>query len=565
MTLSASEKENWVWNDLPTLISEKFSQAELKQLCFNLNIGYENLGENIGLQERALALVAYTDRHGCNDDLVTALKDMRPQVAWPLPPGKTSPSISSQRSKVSRLTWYILGFLIIVSIIFAVVLLKFRPDPVIPMEKGFNIAVAQFTTFDEAGHESVTETSSAISDWLFTKLQDNKGKLPNNLQVEMRGPKDIGAVEGITPDARFDNAAEIANAHNATVVVYGTVTGSQNPYSLDIDFYVSEIAFDLGSEIVGPERLGKPVTFTLPLTPASLTAVNAQLQTRVDVLQYVITGLSNLFILEYDRARLDFMDALDVPGWPPTEGHEVVYMLLGATALEAYDHVAHPDFLSVAENNFIEARKQGPEYSRAFLGLGAVALEKAKVVDPDSGDTIAINPGDLVDAKGLYEASLNATDQPVKAYTEAKAYYGLGETHLLGWGIGAEGWSGAQAQTYFDEVLRLYEKGDYPIGLTVLAARTHANIGLLAGHNGDMQKMVQEVGLAIDLLEGLDNPEANDWIARYWTWVARAELERNQPEKARRAYERALDIGGDYIEESERQNWQSSLTEIGEE
>ena len=556
------EARNSTWNDLPQLIADSFSLLELRSLCFHLNVRYEDLGENIGLLARAVELVTYMERHGRSDELVEYLQEMRPHVKWPSSPKKAI-SPFSVKDRYSWQRWLRAGVVGIVITAVIVLLLQSRSQPIIPMGAGFNIAVAQFTAFDEVGHESVTEASATMSNWLFATLQDNKSFMPSNLQIELRGPSDIGPVEGALPQAREASAAEIAHLHNATVVIYGSVTGSQNPYLLNIDFYVSELAFEFGSEIVGPERLGKPVTFALPLTPASLTAVNAQLQTRVDILQDVVNGLSNLFILDYERARLDFSDALNVPNSSQTEGHEVVYMLLGATALEAYDHVAHPDFLSVAEENFALSRQRGPQYSRAFLGLGAVALEQAKVIDPDTGDTIAINADKLVDAQGLYQTSLVADDQPAKAYIEAKAYYGLGQAHLLGWGFGITGWSGAQAQMHFDQVLQIYEQAGFPAHLTVLVAHTHGNLGILAGHNGDWEKMIQEVHSAIDLLESINNPEANDWIARYWTWAAEAEIEINQLDNARRSYERALDRGSGYVDANEYQKWQNTLNELG--
>jgi tetratricopeptide (TPR) repeat protein len=555
-----SDAETNSWRVLPQQIADAFSLEELRELCFRLDIRYEDLGENLGLPARATALVEHVERRGRSEALVAALRALRPTVEWPEPPSRAQQWVRQQRR------WWVWaialsGVLAVTAVFF--LLRQPAPEPIKPMGSGFNIAVAQFTAFDAQGRENTTESSLAISQWLFSALENNRSRLPEALQVELRGPDDVGMVQGTHPEARENSAAEIADKHNAMVVIYGTVTGSENPYLLNIDYYVRDAAFAFGSEIAGPGRLGEPVAFNIPLTPASLTAVNAELNARALVLQYVVNGLSYLFIQRHDRARLEFTDALAVPRWTETEGHEVVYVLRGAAALEAYDPLTNPEPLAEAEADFTRARQLEPRYARAYLGLGAVALERAKGTDLAVCGTAEINPAPLVDAAGLYQTSLSATDRPTTAYVEAKAYYGLGQAHLLGWGAGVPEWSGTEAQRNFEAVLRLYEQADYPPTLLSLAAHAHAQLGLLAGHNEDWEGMVREVRRAIEMLEGLNQPTPDAWIARYWSWVGWAEMERGQTANGRRAYERALEIGGDRVQSCERQKWEEALGQAG--
>jgi len=548
------------WRVLPQQIADSFELDELRVLCRKLDIKYEDLGgDTLGLSARATALVEYVERRGRSEDLVAELQTLRPLVEWPKPPSRAQQWVWQQKR------WRVWPIMLSGVLAVTTFFLFFRPSPPesTPMGSGFNVAVAQFTAFDVQGRESSTEASNTISQWLFSTLENSRDRLPEALQVELRGPDDIGMIRGAYPEARVNSAAEIANKYNAAVVIYGTVTGSENPYLLNIDYYVRDSAFAFGSEIAGPGRLGEPVAFNLPLTPASLTAVNAKLNARVVVLQYVVSGLSNLFIQRYDRARLDFTDALDVPDWAETEGHEVVYLLRGAASLEAYDPLTNPDPLAEAEADFIRARQLAPHYARAYLGLGAVALEQAKGTDLAACGTAEINPAQLVDAAGLYQTGLSAIDQPATAYVEAKAYYGLGQAHLLGWGAGIPDWSGVEAQRYFEEVLRLYEQADYPPTLLSLAAYARAQLGLLAGHNNDWEGMVREVRRAIEMLEGLNQPASEAWIARYWSWVGWAEMARGEMENGRRAYERALETGGDQVQACERQMWQDALEQAG--
>ncbi len=56
-----------------------FSEAELQMLAFNLNIDYENLPGHTKA-ERARELIAYVDRQGRLNELVTQINVLRPNA-----------------------------------------------------------------------------------------------------------------------------------------------------------------------------------------------------------------------------------------------------------------------------------------------------------------------------------------------------------------------------------------------------------------------------------------------------------------------------------------------------
>ncbi len=67
---------------LREILVERFSGQELRALCFDLNVDYEDLpGE--GKTDKALALIAYSERHDRLAELVRVGKKQRPAIAWP--------------------------------------------------------------------------------------------------------------------------------------------------------------------------------------------------------------------------------------------------------------------------------------------------------------------------------------------------------------------------------------------------------------------------------------------------------------------------------------------------
>ena len=63
-----------IW--LRDLLATRFNLDELRSLCFDLNISYENLAGDTR-PAKARELVAYCERHGRTDDLVAALRQQR--------------------------------------------------------------------------------------------------------------------------------------------------------------------------------------------------------------------------------------------------------------------------------------------------------------------------------------------------------------------------------------------------------------------------------------------------------------------------------------------------------
>jgi hypothetical protein len=66
---------------LRKILSEKFNEEELRNICFDLDVNYENL-EGKGNSSKARELVLYCERYSRIDELVAAVKTLRPKVDW---------------------------------------------------------------------------------------------------------------------------------------------------------------------------------------------------------------------------------------------------------------------------------------------------------------------------------------------------------------------------------------------------------------------------------------------------------------------------------------------------
>jgi tetratricopeptide (TPR) repeat protein len=451
------------------------------------------------------------------------------------------------------------------------------PTPLPPMSDGFNVAVAQFAALDATGQLTVTQESRDLSDWLYRSISAERDRLPPALAFGLRGPDEVEAVFGTDRDARAADAQQLARRHNASILIYGLVTAGDDGHRVEPEFYVSDASFDYGSEVAGPDRLGKAVPFEPPLDNPQKAAINESLFARNQVLQHVVAGLAYYYLERYEVAWARFRQAALVPGWQAEEGKEVVYLLMGAAQLDLYEsqvdckevvyplmgaaqldldesHVAGVGHLSHALDAFAEAHRLNPGYARSYLGLGSVALRQA-VRDEEEG----LDQEKLIEARGWYSASLSVPDQPALAYVSTKAYFGLGQVYLKGYEHRLPGWSPSQARRYLERVVTAYEEKRAP-DLIWFAGRAHALLGRLAGDAEDWAEMSSACREAIELLNSLPGSSQQITIARYWTWVAFAEEKDGHLEEARDAFWQAIQVGRDLVCPEELATWQKCLS-----
>lgn len=63
-------------------IKEHFALEEIRELCFDLSIQYEDVGGSENLTEKVIALIEYVERRGRLAELVALCRELRPKVTW---------------------------------------------------------------------------------------------------------------------------------------------------------------------------------------------------------------------------------------------------------------------------------------------------------------------------------------------------------------------------------------------------------------------------------------------------------------------------------------------------
>jgi tetratricopeptide (TPR) repeat protein len=554
-------------SQLHRLLSDYYSLEELRDLSLALGLDYDELsGERKSSKTWDLIRQAVVQQR--MPELLAIAAQQRPQVDWPaIPPGfgpKALPRPLLERRLQASLAILAAAIVLLLIGLGWLAWSAIGPQPATPTPvRAFTIAVARFASLDAQGQAHQTEVSQSLTSWLYQAMENNSKNLLPSLTYQVLGPEDTGEVSGATFAERSEDAQAKARALGATVLVYGIVNESPQANTVSLEFYVADQSFDFGKEIIGADRLGQAVAFSLPLDPAGQSAVNAQLYGRVSALRYLIQGLSRLYSGEYESAAASFDWAANhIPEWREEQGKEVAWLLEGAARMRVYERQLDAYALSQAEQAYSAARQANPDYARAYLGLGTVAAAQAGQIDPRSCLVTAVDPARLADAEGLFRFSLQASEQTPSAFIAAKANYGLGQVHLLGFGHHLVGFSAEQSRRAFEATLEAYAAANYPADLARLAAHTHAQLGLLAGLQGDHETLLTEVSRAIDQLQNMPESAPQEWIARYWAWIATANRNLGRKESAISAYQQAIQASQGLVCPGELEEWQKQLDQL---
>jgi uncharacterized protein YukE len=310
---------------------------------------------------------------------------------------------------------------------------------------GVNIAVAEFTPLTGDSLLS-TEDGRQLRDDLVTVMQTTLDRMDSSLRPGEVRP--TTAITGTDPATREANVEKLAQALNATIVLYGRIAPQANGiYLVYPEFYVSpaEKGFDYGAEIIGSTEFGRPVQFSPPLNAPELAEVNAELKARIEALKDVVKGLAHFGVKQDTEAYQSFQSAQEaMRGY--SSGQEVIQLLLGAVKLREYRRFSGqeleegtvPDLAQAkearkqAESHFAQGLALDHTYARLNLGMGGIALAQAtELISPTS----AIWPDDilgrLVDARFWYGQALTASDeQSPFGYVPVKAQLGVSKTYL---------------------------------------------------------------------------------------------------------------------------------------
>jgi tetratricopeptide (TPR) repeat protein len=367
-----------------------------------------------------------------------------------------------------------------------------RDDSPPPMTGRLNIAVAEFSELDARGRIVTSSTSTQLSKGFDRLVSQEVRSVEGGQEVQHRL---IGRLDGPDPERRAAAAARAGREIAADVVVYGVLQSDSTGAILTPELYFTDrLLFD-APEIAGSHQLGTPLR-----SPGDARRVAVQdellqqLGARIQVLAEMTAALRFYSVEDYASASDHLAAAERLPGWPPAEGKEVLYLLLGNVS-------GRLGRLADAERWYDRAREVQADDSRASLGKAEVAYHAARG-DCEQGH---------VDADGLRRslaayATARAGRQPAGADVPVKVTFGEGRVLLcLSQALVEDSWREATAR--FQQVVDAYGGKD---SLLELAAEAHGNLGFLyrpfapddpGGRDGYL-RAAGELQAAIKLYEG---------------------------------------------------------------
>ncbi len=445
--------------------------------------------------------------------------------------------------------------------------------PPSPMPGGFNIAVAEFGITGQAAENFLAKTGWEVSDWLARGIEADRALHPDIMVNELWGPDEMGVVPGENREDRAAHAERLADKYHINILIYGVITGNQNNYFVEPEFFVAWEGFDYASEVAGPDQLGRQVPIQLPFENPDKNNLNNELKARRRVLQYVVYGLGYLYYTnDNNQNYLEAFEEFDDASNESAGNLEVVHLLKGAAQLlYADDLKANPtqraETLNTAAKSFSRAHQLNPDYARSYLGLGSVVLQQAITYNLTGTDIITANNTRLLEARDWYSASLRADDQPTLAYyIPIKAYYGLGQVNLAGYKFNLPGWSDAEARRSFNQVIITWHKeANQASDLTWFVGNAHFNLGLLAGWVEDWDAVIVECNESQRILNQIEINRPLEPITYCYEGLGLAYEKKGKLTEACDAYSQAIQmVGRINMPADDQQRWQTNLDRLKE-
>jgi len=360
-----------------------------------------------------------------------------------------------------------------------------KPDM---MSGEWNVAIAQFTIIGEEPIEE--EDASLIGSVFYNRLTADMMELQQYLDiiVQIRGPDEIKAIPGETPEERANNVEALSTNINANIIVYGTIERKENAFEIVPEFYIPIKNSYETEEMVGQHSFGSNI-FISSISESLSSQVNANrdLSNRAQILTYITKGLSLFFVGEYEEAMSVFHSINVDDMWLSEQGREVSYLFEGNAALKSF-------LFNEAGIAYQQALTIEPEYARAYAGLGSLYYLKA--IEELDQEKFSPNDAYLEQAISYFERALEAQLQPPSADIEAKVAFGLGQVYLAKWFAGESTLNIAVSN--FNVLLQLYNNGENP-RLSDFASETYGRLGMINLQLENVDAAINDFTNALDL------------------------------------------------------------------
>ena len=233
-----------------------------------------------------------------------------------------------------------------------------------PIGGDFNVVVPEFSATDPT-------SGSDLSQRVFEQIAIALGDV-TDVNIEVAGPAEVGALDGDTSESRAEAAADLADRVGADVVVYGTLEILEGFSELSAEFYLSSRGLTGAEELAGVYPLDSVQLGTTD--PIALSrAASQSLEPKIIALTRLAVGLSHYQLHEYADAQELFIEA--EASWPSSagriNGREVVLSLLGNVSGLQED-------LDAADDYFTRALDLDSDYSRARFGAAELRFQRSR-------------------------------------------------------------------------------------------------------------------------------------------------------------------------------------------
>lgn len=444
-----------------------FSNEELQTVCFDLGLDPETLpGHDEGKARWAENILRYFELAGRVPDLARELQKQRPNLDWgagwpaaqPITPPTPDPlqalinEIENKRRTIRivnvnvPLLPGVIGLVLALALAAGGMWLAVTPTHMSEGVTHINVAVANFGLRTARGIQPSAD-GELLSRELYTGLKqelDDLGKKLGGdftLTVWHDSMGHLAKRTNIGTIADEAQAAKLAQAISATVVIYGVIDATSGVTKVVPQFYVPATRGE-ADEIVGPYEFGRAIETN---TKAGQDFwLQKDLRMRQRALSGFIVGLSyDLFgATQEAQTAFEAIDADASLGWQPQDGKEILYFFIGRQLLQRQvtlaDVAQRNTLINEAEMWFTRAISVNVHYARAYNGLGAVHYLRAKLIAPqarlDEPDfEMFSQQATLAYQRGLTEAQAAPLPLVVNISKVGLAYVArlTGEAHLV--------------------------------------------------------------------------------------------------------------------------------------
>lgn len=390
-----------------------------------------------------------------------------------------------------------------------------------PIGGDFNVVVAEFSATDQT---SGARLSQSLFEQIATTLGDEA-----DVNIEVAGPSEVGALAGDTPESRAEAAAGLADRVGADMVVYGNLEILEGLSNLSAEFYLSSRGLTGAEELAGVYPLDSvPIATTDPL--ALSQAASRFLEPKIIALTRLAIGLSHYQLNEHAEAEELFTEA--EASWPSSagriNGREVVLSLLGNVS-------GLQDDLDAADDYFTQALDLDPEYSRARFGAAELRFQRSRgslCGGTGEGDVVG-----LEDAVGQFEELIDLPAPPL-AFLPERARLEIGRIYEC---ITLHGVDRSDEAREILEAVIADISGE--TRLRDLEAEAHFSLGIYHLLNGDEPTALAEFETAVDTTL---NPIRKSGFYRSLAVIHLCQLD--QPELAENYLRAAEDLAREPLE-----------------